>query len=57
MSVNLDPRLVVHVSLVVKAKLYPMERIVGSHKCKGKHCEVCLSVQETCFSSLVTNET
>ena len=39
------------------AKLYPIERIVGSHKCKDKRCEVCLSVREiTSFSSPVTNE-
>ena len=38
-------------------KLYPIERIVGSYKCKGKRCEVCLNVEETCFSSSVTNET
>ena len=43
-------------SYLVKAKLYPIERIVSSHKCKGKRCEVCLNVQETCFSSRVTNE-
>ena len=45
-------------SNLVRAKLYPIVRIVGSHKCKGKRCEVCLIVQETsCFSSSVTNET
>ena len=45
-------------SYLVRAKLYPIERIVGSHKCKGKRCEVCLNVQGTsCFSSSVTNET
>ena len=45
-------------SYLVKAKLYPIERIVISHKCKGKRCEVCLNIQETsCFSSSVTNET
>ena len=39
------------------AKLYPIERIVGWHKCKDKRCEVCLSVQETpYFTSPVTNE-
>ena len=46
------------ISYLVRAKLYPTERIVGSHKCKGKRCEVCLNVQKTsCFSSSVTNET
>ena len=45
-------------SYLVKAKLHPIERIVGSHKCKGKRREVCLNIQETsCFSSSVTNET
>ena len=45
-------------SYLVRAKLYPIERIVGSHEYKCKQCEVCLNVQETsCFSSSVTNET
>ena len=45
-------------SYLVRAKLYPIERIVGSHKGKCKRCEVCLNVQQTsCFSSSVTNET
>ena len=45
-------------SYLVRVKLYPIERIVGSHKCKGKRCEVCLNVHKTsCFSSSVTNET
>ena len=45
-------------SYLVRAKLYPIERIVGLHECKGKRCEVCLIVQGTsCFSSSVTNET
>ena len=44
-------------SYLIRAKLYPIERIVGSHKCKGKRCEVCLNVQETsCSSSSVTSE-
>ena len=38
--------------------MYPIELVVVSHKCKGKHCEVCLNVQETSFfTSSVTNET
>ena len=42
-------------SYLVRAKLYLIERIVGSHKCKDKRCEVCLNIQETsCFSSSVT---
>ena len=45
-------------SYLVRAKLYPIERIVGSHKWKSKRCEVCLNIQETsCFSSSVTNAT
>ena len=44
-------------SYLVRAKLYPLERIVDSHKRKGKRCEVCLNIQEICFSSSVTNET
>ena len=45
-------------SYLARAKLYPIERIISSHKCKGKRCEVCLNVQETaCFSSSVINET
>ena len=34
-------------SYLVRTKLYPIERIVGSHKCKGKRCEVRSNVQET----------
>ena len=45
-------------SFLVRANLYPIERIVGSHKDKGKRCEVCLNVQEaSCFSSSVINKT
>ena len=45
-------------SYLVRARLYPIEQIVGSRKCKGKRCEVCLNVQETsCFTSSVTNKT
>ena len=36
-------------SYLVRAKLYPIKRFVGSHKRKGKRCEIC-------FNS-VTNET
>ena len=35
---------------LVRTKLYPIEQLsvkVGSHKCKGKRCKVCLNVQET----------
>ena len=45
-------------SYLVRTKLYPIKRIVGSHKWKGKRCKVCLNVQETsCFADLVNNET
>ena len=42
---------------LVRAKLYPIERIFGLQKCKGKRYEVCFTVQETCFSSSLTEET
>ena len=32
---------------LVRAKLYPIERKVGSCKCNGKRCEVCKNVLET----------
>ena len=45
-------------SYLVRAKLYPTERIVGSYKCGGKRCEVCINVNETStFTSTVTGET
>ena len=31
-------------SYLLRAKLYPTERTVGSYKCGGKRCEVCLNV-------------
>ena len=34
-------------SYLVRAKLYPLERKVGSCKCKGKRCEVCKNVLAT----------
>ena len=44
-------------SYLVRAKLYPLERFVGSKKCNGKKCDVCLNVTETdVFNSTVTNE-
>ena len=40
------------------AKLYPLERHVGSFKCGGRRCNVCLNVTETeKFTSASTNET
>ena len=44
-------------SYLVKTKLYPIERSVGSFKCNGKRCQVCLNVTETkTFSSTVTKK-
>ena len=34
-------------SYLVKSKIYPVERKVGSEKCKSKCCLVCLNVSET----------
>ena len=34
-------------SYLVRAKLYPLERTVGSFKCKKSGCQVCLNVNET----------
>ena len=45
------------VSYLFRAKLYPIERSVGSFKCNGKRCQVCLNVTETkTFSSTVTKK-
>ena len=45
-------------SYLVRAKLYPVERIVGSFKCGSKRCEVCKYITETAiFTSGVTGET
>ena len=33
-------------SYLVAAKLYPLERKVGSFKCKGKRCQTCSNVNE-----------
>ena len=42
---------------LVRAKFYPLERSVGSFKCNGKRCQVCLNVTETkTFSSTVTKK-
>ena len=44
-------------SCLVRAKLYPLERKVGSFKCKGKSCQTCLNVNEMdSFASIVTKE-
>ena len=45
-------------SYLVRAKLHPLERCVGSRQCKKRRCEVCTNVTETdTFSSTVTGET
>ena len=45
-------------SYLVRAKLYPIERTVGSFKCKGKRCQTCLNVNKTdTFASATTGET
>ena len=44
-------------SYIVRAKLYPLERTVGSSKCGKKRCEVCDGISETdTFSSTITGE-
>ena len=45
-------------SYLVRAKLHPIERTVGSFKCSGKRCQTCLNVNETdTFTSTTTGET
>ena len=45
-------------SYLVRVKLYPTERTVGSCKCNGKNFEVSINVNETStFASTVTGET
>ena len=40
---------------IVRSKLYPIERKVGSSRCGNSRCEVCTSIQVTdTFSSFVT---
>ena len=44
-------------SYLVRAKLYPLERSVGSFKCNDKQCQVFLNVTETkAFSSTITKK-
>ena len=44
-------------SYLVKSKIYPLERKVGSEKCKSKRCLVSLNVSKTdVFQSLKTKE-
>ena len=43
-------------SYLVRAKLYPLERSVGSFKCRNRRCQVCDNVTETTtFKSSVTS--
>ena len=45
-------------SHLVRAKLFPIERTVGSFRCGSKRCEVCKYITETdTFTSSVTGET
>ena len=45
-------------SYIVRAKLYPIERTVGSFKCTKKRCEVCEKIHITdSFTSSVTQNT
>ena len=45
-------------SYLVRAKLYPLERHVGSFKSGDGSCQVCLDVTETeTFTSTFTNQT
>ena len=45
-------------SYLVRAKLYPWERFVGSRQCKKPRCEICTNITEVdTFSSCVTDET
>ena len=42
----------------MRAKLYPLERFVGSRQCEKRRCKVCTNVTELdAFSSTITGET
>ena len=44
-------------SYLVRSKIYPLERKVGSEKCNSKRCLVCLSISEMdVFRSFQTKE-
>ena len=46
------------ISYLVRAKLYPLGRTVGSKKCRKSRCDVCLNVEETdTLTSSLTGET
>ena len=45
-------------SYLIRVKLYPSDRVVGSTRCGKKKCEVCMNVSETnTFTSNVTGKT
>ena len=45
-------------SYIVRAKLYPLKRTIGSVQCKGKQCQTCHNVKETeTFNSTATGKT
>ena len=45
-------------SYLVRGKLYPLERRVGSFKCEGRRCQVDLNATEAeTFTSTSTNQT
>ena len=53
-----DPWFHLEVHVKLAAKLYPLERSVGSRQCKKRRCEVCTNVTERdTFSSTVTGST
>ena len=44
-------------SFLVRSEVYPLERKVGSAKCNGKRCQVCLNINETdTFESFQTKQ-
>ena len=44
-------------SFLVRSKVYPLERKVGSTKCNDKRCQVCLNINETdTFQSFQTKQ-
>ena len=45
-------------SYLVRAKLYPLERTIGSVHCKEKSCQTCYNVKETeTFTSTTKGKT
>ena len=43
-------------SYLVRTKLYPWNELLVHVNVKKKRCEVCLNVQETCFTNSMTNK-